>query len=158
TAPRAANLRPRPAARHRPLRGLHPVRDVRLSPMHGTAKFGQRSRHGAMLACMAALGGCSGFTTMYSTPGPKPDVHPLPVAGTDLYDWKGVVHCHSYLSHDSKGTIAEIAAACRRASVDFVAMTDHQTDASIRDGQRGMVGNTLFMVGCEQRCPQGTIM
>jgi hypothetical protein len=114
--------------------------------------------NGATLACAAALGGCSVFTTMYSTPGPRPDVHPLPVAGTDLFDWKGIVHCHSYLSHDSKGTIAEIAAACRKASVDFVAMTDHQTDASIRDGQRGMVGDTLFMVGCEQRCPQGTIM
>jgi len=128
------------------------------APPHRSSARAARLPHGAMLACAAALGGCSVFTTMYATPGPKPDVHPLPVTGTDLFDWKGVIHCHSYLSHDSKGTIAEIAAACRRASVDFVAMTDHQTDASIRDGQRGMVGDTLFMVGCEQRCPQGTIM
>lgn len=104
------------------------------------------------------LGGCSIATTMFDTPGPHPRVHPLPVAGTELFDWKGVVHCHSHLSHDSQGTIAEIAAACRTARDDFVVMTDHQTAASVHDGQRGMVGETLFLVGCEMRSPQGTIM
>lgn len=116
----------------------------------------------AMIVGLAPLlgvpAGCSVFTTMYSTPGPHPGQHPLPVAGTSLFDWKGIVHCHSHLSHDSKGTIAEIAAACQVAGCDFVFMTDHQTDRSIREGQRGMVGDVLFVVGCEQRTPQGTVM
>lgn len=95
---------------------------------------------------------------MYETPGPKPHVRPLPVEDTALFDYKGVVHCHGRLSHDSDGTIEEIVAAARNAHVDFVCMTDHQTDASIRDGQRGVVDGVLFLVGCEQRSPQGTVM
>ena len=115
-------------------------------------------RRAAAVALAACLGSCSAVTTMYATPGPRPAVHPLPVPGTPLFDWKGVVHCHSRLSHDSQGTLAEIAAACRTAQVDFVVMTDHQTDASIRDGVRGMVGDTLFVVGAEVRSRQGTII
>ncbi|MCY2957724.1 MAG: hypothetical protein NT107_11885 [Planctomycetota bacterium] len=95
---------------------------------------------------------------MLATPLPHPAQRPVAVADTQLFDWKGIVHCHSYLSHDSKGTIPEIAAACTAAQIDFLVMTDHQTDASIRDGQRGVVGDTLFLVGCEQRSPQGTIL
>jgi hypothetical protein len=83
---------------------------------------------------------------------------PVPVAGTPLFDWKGVVHCHSFLSHDCDGSVDEIEAACREANVDFVVMTDHQTDESISRGTRGMVGDTLFLVGAEVRSPQGTIL
>lgn len=83
---------------------------------------------------------------------------PPGVQGTDLFDFKGMVHCHSYLSHDSEGTVAEIAEACERAGTDFVVMTDHQTEASIRDGARGMRGGTLFVVGAEIRTPQGTAL
>ncbi|MCB9885970.1 MAG: CehA/McbA family metallohydrolase [Planctomycetes bacterium] len=114
----------------------------------------------ALAAALSLLvtSGCSVFTTMYETPGPKPHVRPLPVEGTGLFDYKGVLHCHGYLSHDSDGTIEEIVAAARNAHVDFVGMTDHQTDASIRDGQRGVVDGVLFLVGCEQRSPQGTVL
>lgn len=107
---------------------------------------------------LGLLSSCAALTTMTATPGPHPTTRPLPVAGTDLFDLKGVVHCHSYLSHDSKGTIEEIAAAAKTAQLDFLVMTDHQTDASIREGQRGILGDTLFLVGCEQRSPQGTIL
>ncbi|HEX6811231.1 MAG TPA: hypothetical protein VF384_06390 [Planctomycetota bacterium] len=104
------------------------------------------------------LGSCAALTTMHGTPGPHPSVHPVPVRGTKLFDWKGVVHCHSYLSHDSDGRIETIAAACKTAHVDFVVMTDHQTEASIAEGQRGFVGETLFLVGAELRSPQGTLL
>ncbi len=114
----------------------------------------------ALAAALSLLltSGCSLFTTMYETPGPRPHVRPLPVEGTDLFDYKGILHCHSYLSHDSDGTIAEIVAAAHNAHVDFVGMTDHQTDASVRDGQRGVVDGVLFLVGCEQQSPQGTVL
>lgn len=101
--------------------------------------------------------GCAAFTTVLPPlpPGPHP---PRAVAGTPFVDCKGIVHCHSHLSHDSDGTLEQIAAACRDAQVDFVVMTDHQTDASIRDGVRGMVGDTLFLVGAEVRSPIGTLL
>lgn len=101
---------------------------------------------------------CSALTTMFPVPGLR-QVSPRPtLAGTSLQDWKGVVHCHSYLSHDSDGTVAEIVAAAHAARVDFVLMTDHQTDASIGDGARGRVGGVLLVVGAEVRTPQGTVM
>ena len=104
------------------------------------------------------LGSCAAFTTVSGTPGPHPSVHPVPVAGTRLFDWKGIVHCHSHLSHDSDGKIETIAAACEVAHIDFVVMTDHQTEESIAAGQRGFVGKTLFLVGAEVRSPQGTLL
>lgn len=85
-------------------------------------------------------------------------VRPVPVAGTDLFDWKGTVHCHSYLSHDSEGTVEEIAAAAAFARLDFLIMTDHQTDASVANGVRGRIGDTLFVVGAEIRTPQGSVI
>lgn len=81
-----------------------------------------------------------------------------PVAGTPLFDWKGAIHCHSYLSHDSKGTIAEISAAAAAARFDFLVMTDHQTDRSIAEGVRGTVGDMLWVVGAEVRSNRGTIL
>lgn len=103
------------------------------------------------------LPGCSALTTVL--PPPAPGNHALrPVAGTRWLDCKGVVHCHSHLSHDSDGTLEEISAACRVAGIDFVVMTDHQTEQSIQDGVRGMVGDTLFLVGAEVRSPQGTML
>lgn len=106
---------------------------------------------------LALLTSCSAFTTMTGPVGDLPP-RPLPVEGTPYFDWKGMVHCHSYLSHDSEGRFEDIAAACERARTDFVVMTDHQTDASIRDGRREVLGGALFLVGCELRTPQGTIV
>lgn len=105
----------------------------------------------------AFCAGCSAVTTVYPESPPAPHA-PRPVPGTPWLDCKGIVHCHSLLSHDSDGTLAEIAAACRDARIDFVVMTDHQTETSIRDGVRGMVGDTLFVVGAEVRSPQGTLL
>lgn len=102
------------------------------------------------------LASCSALTTVAPDAAPRA-VRP-PVAGTPFVDCRGIVHCHGWLSHDSKGTLEEISAACRDAAIDFVVMTDHQTDASIRDGVRGMVGDTLFVVGAEVRSVQKTTL
>ncbi len=121
---------------------------------------GARAR-GKALGCLIGalcLPGCAGLTSMAPRDGAARRSGPLPVAGTALFDWKGMVHCHSYLSHDSDGAVAAIEAASKLAGMDFVVMTDHQTDASIRDGIRGMRGATLFVVGAEIRTPQGTVL
>jgi hypothetical protein len=83
---------------------------------------------------------------------------PLRVEGTDLFDWKGMVHCHSHHSHDSDGTIEEITAAAKSAGTRFVVMTDHQTPDSIALGQRGEVDGVLYLCGAELRTAQGTVL
>ncbi|MCA8958232.1 MAG: hypothetical protein KDC87_19300 [Planctomycetes bacterium] len=81
-----------------------------------------------------------------------------PRSPSGLLDLRGVVHCHSFRSHDSKGTIAEIGAACAATGMDFLVMTDHPSPYSVSRGRRGMVGDTLFLVGAELRAPGGTLL
>lgn len=106
---------------------------------------------------LAMLSGCAVVTTVLPPEGPARRA-PRRVDGTPWLDCKGIVHCHGRLSHDSQGTVDEITAACRDAGVHFVVMTDHQSDASIRDGVRGVVDDTLFLVGAEVRSAQGTLL
>ncbi len=109
--------------------------------------------------CLAlGMGSCALLTTRS---GPAAGFTPYadrPVVGTGLRDWKGAVHVHSFLSHDSRGTIPEIAAAAEACGLDFLIMTDHQTPHSVSRGTRGMIGRTLFLVGAEIRTPQGTLL
>lgn len=119
--------------------------------------MGTYLRFAVLLACAWSLAGCAALTTVLPNE-PRSPHPPRAVAGTPFVDCKGIVHCHSHLSHDSEGTIEQIGAACADARIDFVVMTDHQTDASIHDGVRGMVGDTLFLVGAEVRSPQGTLL
>ncbi|MBL8747550.1 MAG: hypothetical protein JNK78_00210 [Planctomycetes bacterium] len=109
----------------------------------------------ASFVLFAMCAACASLTTIDPS---SPREREIRVAGTDLSDWKGIVHCHGRLSHDSTGTLEEIVAACHETGVRFVVMTDHQTEASIRDGARGIVDDVLFVVGAEVRSPQGTIL
>jgi hypothetical protein len=112
----------------------------------------------ALALATLLLGGCSLFTTRS---GPATGFVPYvarPVPGTDLFDFKGVVHVHSFLSHDSRGTVAQIGAAADACGIDFLVMTDHATPHSVARGRRGMVGRTLFLVGAEIRAPGGTLL
>jgi hypothetical protein len=38
---------------------------------------------------------------------------------------KVIIHCHTEVSHDSRGTIDDVVAAAESSSVDFVMLTDH---------------------------------
>ena len=40
-------------------------------------------------------------------------------------DYKGVLHAHSYWSHDSRGVIEEILPAAKKAKLDFIFLSDH---------------------------------
>jgi hypothetical protein len=110
------------------------------------------------LLCAPSLGGCALFTTLW---GPAPAFVPAAarsLSRTGLRDFKGIIHCHSFRSHDSIGTIEEIGAACASVGIDFLVMTDHPSPYSVSRGKRGMVGDTLFMVGAELRTPAGTLL
>lgn len=105
------------------------------------------SRTLARFALALPAGGCAAILPM-----PAPDLPAAPpplVAGTALRDWKGVIHCHGFLSHDSKGTFAEIAAAAHAAGMAFVVMTDHQTERSVAEGRRGEHDGLLWLCGVE---------
>lgn len=65
-----------------------------------------------------------------------------------LYDYAGAIHVHSTLS-DGTGTVAEIVRDARRASLDFVILTDHEhLDARVL-GFEGWHDDLLLLVGEE---------
>jgi hypothetical protein len=82
-----------------------------------------------------------------------------PEAGTDgggprdppYQDIRAVIHSHSYLSHDSRGTVEEILAGAKAAGVRVILMTDHYTPDRrfLREGLRGMRDGILFIPGTE---------
>ena len=116
--------------------------------------------HALVLAtCLSLpLCGCAALTTMLPSHEESGRAAFARVAGSELLDLKGMVHCHSHLSHDSDGTIEEITAAAKAAGTQFVVMTDHQTPDSIALGQRGEVDGVLFLCGAEIRTQQGTVL
>lgn len=70
-----------------------------------------------------------------------------------LRDFRGIIHCHSLFSHDSKGTYEEILAAAKAANVDFICMTDHpprdDRGKPLREGWTGLHDGVLFIQGAE---------
>src|SRR5437016_6264696 len=70
---------------------------------------------------------------------------------TGYNEYRCVIHAHSYLSHDSRGTIAEIAAAAKQARVDAVFLTNHpkKDQDVVAAGQTGIVDGVLFVSGAE---------
>jgi hypothetical protein len=65
-----------------------------------------------------------------------------------LHDLAGVIHCHSTYS-DGTGTVAQIAAAARANSLDYLILTDHDTLEARDRGEEGWHGSVLVLVGEE---------
>ena len=55
------------------------------------------------------------FKKLRKEPGPK----------TNLNVYRGIMHMHSYLSHDSEGTLYDIIPAAQNNGVEFLFLTDH---------------------------------
>ncbi len=70
---------------------------------------------------------------------------------TPWNEYRGVMHSHSEVSHDSEATVPEIAAALKAANCQFICMSDHYVDgkADYSLGQKGMVDDILFIRGFE---------
>ncbi len=65
-------------------------------------------------------------------------------------DFSGVIHVHTYYSQGtSTGSFDEVLSAARKAQVDFVIITDHDTLAWLREKEERLYGNVLMMVGTE---------
>jgi len=73
------------------------------------------------------------------------------------YDYKGVVHVHSFLGGHSSGTFSEIINAAQENQLDFVIMTEHTEkdfDTAAMTLQ-GMHGGVLFVNGNETSAENG---
>ncbi|MCX5682638.1 MAG: hypothetical protein NT049_03015, partial [Planctomycetota bacterium] len=66
-------------------------------------------------------------------------------------EYVGAIHNHSCYS-DGSGTFREITAAARRADLDFVVMTDHDTLRPREDGWEGWRDGVLLILGVEVTC------
>lgn len=81
-------------------------------------------------------------------------LHALTRAPTEAgpyQDVRAVIHAHSYLSHDSRGTPEEIIAGAKKAGVRAIFMTDHYTADRrfLREALRGERDGILFIPGAE---------
>ena len=67
-------------------------------------------------------------------------------------DYKGVLHAHSYWSHDSRGVLKEILPAAKKAELDFIFLSDHaryQLDSFPR-AYHGIYENVIIESGTEK--------
>ncbi|MEI6142751.1 MAG: hypothetical protein WCP85_25980 [Mariniphaga sp.] len=72
---------------------------------------------------------------------------------TMLHTYRGVLHVHSFWSHDSKGTLAEIIPAAKHCGIDFIFLTDHPRGNidTIPRGFKGYFDGVLVEPGSEKQ-------
>ncbi|MCK5209828.1 MAG: hypothetical protein KAQ79_17465, partial [Cyclobacteriaceae bacterium] len=56
-----------------------------------------------------------------------------------LQEHKGVMHSHTFWSHDSRGTLPEILSAAKKAKLEFIFLADHKRNM-LDDFPRGYHG------------------
>ncbi len=76
-----------------------------------------------------------------------------PEAFTKLNTYRGVLHVHSYLSHDSKGTLNDFIPAAKNGGIDFIFLTDHPRNNldTFPHGYRGTYDGVLIEPGSEKQ-------
>ena len=70
-------------------------------------------------------------------------------------EWVGAVHIHTRYS-DGGGTVEDVVRAARKAGLDFVLISDHNTLEGRRDA--GYHGEILVAVATEQSLPEGHLV
>lgn len=80
----------------------------------------------------------------------RPKARPVERSG-DYQDIRCILHAHSRLSHDSRGTEAQIVAAAKAAGVRAIFMTEHPTADRrwLTEGLSGEKDGVLFVRGAE---------
>lgn len=70
----------------------------------------------------------------------------------DLKVYRGVMHSHSYWSHDSEGTLTRIIPAAKKNGIDFIFLTDHPHHSldSFPRGYHGYYDGILIEPGSER--------
>jgi hypothetical protein len=70
------------------------------------------------------------------------------IADSRHYEYCGVLHIHSRHS-DGSGTVRQIIKAARKAGLDYIIVTDHNTLQAMEDGAEGWYDGLLVLVGEE---------
>jgi hypothetical protein len=76
-----------------------------------------------------------------------------PPAADGYQELRAVIHSHSYLSHDSRGTLEQMTEAAKATGTQIVMLTDHpsQEHDVLTEGFTGMHDGVLFYPGAETR-------
>lgn len=106
---------------------------------------------GRSILSLAAIHWLAGCTLLPIGGSPSGTPGGSPVLGGKLHEYRAVFHCHTYLSHDSDGSVEEIARAARDLGVQAVLLTDHYAPGNLEKSPRGMVDDVLFIPGVEAR-------
>ncbi len=71
---------------------------------------------------------------------------------SEYTDYRGVMHVHSHLSHDSRSKVEEVVAGAKAAGVKIVMFTEHPAPHYdyYKDGHRGIIDGVLLVPGAEQ--------
>jgi hypothetical protein len=66
-------------------------------------------------------------------------------------DYRGAMHVHSGLSHDSRSPLSEVIAGAKKAGVRFLMFTEHPVPHHdyFKEGHRGVVDGILLIPGAE---------
>ncbi|MEW6202818.1 MAG: hypothetical protein AB1546_12635 [bacterium] len=81
-----------------------------------------------------------------------------PIEAMGYGDFRGVIHAHSYLSHDSEGAASRMIQAAQTTGIQFILMTDHPSAYSVNHGLRGFHGGVFFLPGAELASSDGSIL
>lgn len=67
--------------------------------------------------------------------------------------YRGVAHAHSYLSHDSEGTLYDLTTAAKGDGIDFIFLTDHPRNDldTLPKGYHGNYDGVLIESGSEKQ-------
>jgi hypothetical protein len=109
------------------------------------------------VSLVALLAGCVCLPILG---GPPPRDDGVTVESLEgLADLRGIVHCHSKLSHDCSGEFEDVAAAAAETSCSFVAFTDHlRHREDVKDEPQGHVKGVLLLPGAELNMNGGSLL
>jgi hypothetical protein len=125
---------------------------VASSPVWTRRRFVQAALAAGLGAFIPAIGGCSSTPSVEEIRETlqalrRQRIALLPFEG--YREFRGVVHAHTELSHDSTGTVEEILRAASSAKLDFLVTTDHYTPRIFTEGLDGRRGSLLVVRGVE---------
>jgi hypothetical protein len=86
------------------------------------------------------------------------DSEPAPPILDGLQPYRGVIHVHSRLSHDSRGEEDEILRAAKAAGLQFVMITDHNSPEVFQHDSDGLRDGVLVVRGAEIRAEDDYIL
>lgn len=129
-----------------PIRRRHPSR-MRMRMRRSDARR-------ALAALALALGGC----TLLPLGGRPTERVAAPSPWPGLREYRAAFHVHGELSHDSEGSVGEIARAARTHGIELVLMTDHYEPGDVSRAPRGVHGGVLFVPGVELRADGGSLL